>query len=109
MSIFLQTLASANSVYVSQKFELAEIFGFETRNRYLIKTEDGQQFGYCAEPKIDFFDAIMRQFLGHWRVFNLVATDMNDPFLLEAMKRFQAGQIDKETLLALLKPNKTES
>jgi hypothetical protein len=38
-----------------------------------------------------------------------VATDTNDPFLLEAMKRFQAGQIDKETLLALLKPNKTES
>jgi integrase len=38
-----------------------------------------------------------------------VATDTNDPFLLEAMKRFQAGQIDKETLLALLKPNETQS
>lgn len=38
-----------------------------------------------------------------------VATDMNDPFLLEAIKRFQAGQIDKETLLALLKPNETQS
>jgi integrase len=38
-----------------------------------------------------------------------VATDTNDPFLLEAMKRFQAGQIDKETLLALLKPNETVS
>ena len=89
MSIFLQTLASANSVYVSQKFELAEIFGFETRNRYLIKTEDGQQFGYCAEPKIDFFDAIMRQFLGHWRVFNLVATDMNDRQVFRAHHPFR--------------------
>jgi integrase len=38
-----------------------------------------------------------------------VATDTSDPFLLEAMKRFQAGQIDKETLLALLKPNETVS
>jgi len=38
-----------------------------------------------------------------------VAADANDPFLLEAMKRFQAGQIDKETLLALLKPHETES
>lgn len=38
-----------------------------------------------------------------------VATDTSDPFLLEAMKRFQAGQIDKETLLALLKPNETQS
>ena len=38
-----------------------------------------------------------------------VATDTSDPFLLEAMKRFQAGQIDKETLLVLLKPNEPQS
>ena len=38
-----------------------------------------------------------------------VATDTSDPFLLEAMKRFQAGQIDKETLFALLKPTETKS
>ena len=38
-----------------------------------------------------------------------VTANVDDPFLLEAMKRFQAGQIDKETLLALLKPNETES
>ncbi len=36
-----------------------------------------------------------------------VAADTNDPFLLDAMKNFHAGQIDKETLLALLKRNKT--
>ncbi len=65
MSIFLQTLANANVIYVSQKFEIAEIFGFETCNLYLIKTDNGQQFGYCAEPKLGFGDAIMRQFLGH--------------------------------------------
>ena len=34
--------------------------------------------------------------------------DSSDPFLLEAMKRFQAGQIDEATLLALLKPLPTE-
>jgi integrase len=33
----------------------------------------------------------------------------DDPFLLEALKRFQAGEIDKETLLALLKPTETKS
>ncbi len=33
--------------------------------------------------------------------------DSSDPFLLEAMKRFQAGQIDEATLLALLKPSQT--
>lgn len=89
MSLFLQTLASANSVYVTQKFELAEIFGFETRNRYLIKTEDGQQFGYCAEPKIGFLNAIMRQFLGHWRVFNIVGTDMNNQQVFRAHHPFR--------------------
>jgi hypothetical protein len=89
MSLFLQTLASADAIYVSQKFELAEIFGFETRNRYVIKTDDGQQFGYCAEPKVGFLDAIMRQFLGHWRVFNIVGTDMNNQQVFRAHHPFR--------------------
>lgn len=38
-----------------------------------------------------------------------VAADTNDAFLLDAMKNFHAGQIDKETLLALLKPNEAQS
>ena len=38
-----------------------------------------------------------------------VAADTNDTFLLEAMKNFHAGQIDKETLLTLLKPNEAQS
>lgn len=89
MSIFLQTLAQANAIYVKQKFELAEIFGFETRNRYQIQTDDGQQFGYCAEPKLGFFDAIMRQFLGHWRVFNILGTDMANQQVFRAHHPFR--------------------
>lgn len=38
-----------------------------------------------------------------------VAADANDPFLLEAMQLFQAGQIDEATLLSLLKARKAES
>jgi uncharacterized protein YxjI len=89
MSIFLQTLAQANAIYVKQKFELAEIFGFETRNRYQIQTDDGQQFGYCSEPKLGFLDAIMRQFLGHWRVFNIVGTDMANQQVFRAHHPFR--------------------
>lgn len=89
MSIFLQTLTSANAIYVSQKFEIAEIFGFETRNRYLIKTDDGQQFGYCAEPKLGFGNAIMRQFLGHWRIFNIVGTNMDSQQVFRAHHPFR--------------------
>ncbi len=89
MSMFLQTLAQANAIYVKQKFEIAEIFGFETRNRYQIQTDDGQQFGYCAEPKLGFLDAIMRQFLGHWRVFNIVGTDMDQQQVFRAHHPFR--------------------
>ena len=89
MSIFLQTLTSANAIYVSQKFEIAEISGFETRNRYLIKTDDGQQFGYCAEPKLGFGNAIMRQFLGHWRIFNIVGTNMDSQQVFRAHHPFR--------------------
>jgi hypothetical protein len=89
MSDFLQTLAEANAIYVSQKFEIAEIFGFETRNRYLIKTDNGEQFGYCAEPKVGFGDALMRQFLGHWRIFNVVGTDMNNQQVFRAHHPFR--------------------
>jgi hypothetical protein len=101
MSIFLQTLSQANEVYVKQKielgemlgygqkFEIAEVFGFETRNRYQIQTDDGQQFGYCAEPKLGFLDAIMRQFLGHWRVFNIVGTDMENQQVFRAHHPFR--------------------
>ena len=88
MGIFLQTLANANAIYVSQKFEIAEIFGFETRNRYLIKTDNAQQFGYCAEPKLGFGDAIMRQFLRHWRIFNIVGTDMDNKQVFRAHHPF---------------------
>ncbi|MCA6523953.1 MAG: phospholipid scramblase-related protein [Pseudanabaena sp.] len=89
MSTFLQALAQANAIYVRQKFEIAEIFGFETRNRYQIQTEDGQQFGYCAEPKVGFGDAIMRQFFGHWRVFNIVGTDMDNQQVFRAHHPFR--------------------
>ena len=89
MTIFLQTLAEANAIYVRQKFEIAEIFVFETRNRYQIQTEDGQQFGYCAEPKVGFGDAIMRQFFGHWRVFNIVGTDLDNQQVFRAYHPFR--------------------
>jgi len=89
MSNFLHTLSQASAIYVKQKFELAEIFGFETRNRYQIQTDEGEQFGYCAEPKLGFLDAIMRQFLGHWRVFNIVGTDMANQQVFRAHHPFR--------------------
>ncbi|MBD2190015.1 phospholipid scramblase-related protein [Pseudanabaena mucicola] len=89
MDNFIQTLAQANSIYIKQKFEVAEIFGFETRNRYQIQSEDGLQFGYCAEQKLGLGDAIMRQFLGHWRVFNIIGTDIHNQQVFRAHHPFR--------------------
>ena len=79
MSIFLQTLSQAKTIYVRQEFKIVKIakkfFGFEPYNHYQILTNDGQVFGYYAELKLGFADVIMRQLLGHWRVFNIVGTD----------------------------------
>lgn len=72
---FLQNLIDADVVNVRQKVEIAELFSFESRNRFSIQTENGSEFGYCKEPKLDWQDALMRQFLGHWRNFDLVGTD----------------------------------
>jgi hypothetical protein len=89
MDNFIQTLAQANSIYIKQKFEVAEIFGFETRNRYQIQSEDGLQFGYCAEQKLGLGDAIMRQFLGHWRVFNIIGTNIHNQQVFRAHHPFR--------------------
>jgi uncharacterized protein YxjI len=89
MSIFLQTLSELNSVYVRQKFEVAELFGFETRNRFTIQTEDGVQFAFCAENKLGFADALMRQFLGHWRTFDIIGVDSLNQKVFRAYHPFR--------------------
>jgi len=72
---FLQTLVEIEEVYVRQKVEIAELFGYESRNRYSIQTGDGREFGHCKEPRLDWQNALMRQFFGHWRTFDLIGTD----------------------------------
>jgi len=92
MSIFLQTLSQANVIHVRQKFgiaKIAKIFGFETRNHYRIQTDDGQEFGYCAELKLGNADTIRRQLLGHWRNFNIVGTDIENQQVFRAHHPFR--------------------
>ena len=66
-----QRLQSLPSVLIKQKKELAEIFGFETRNKYSIETEDGQQIAYAAEQQKGIFGFLFRQWLGHWRPYQI--------------------------------------
>jgi len=91
--MFLQTLSQSNTIYVRQEFKIVKIakkiFGFEPYNHYQILTNDGQEFGYYAELKLGLADVIMRQLLGHWRVFNIVGTDIENQQVFRAHHPFR--------------------
>jgi Scramblase len=89
MSKFLQSLVSSNSIAIKQKFEIGAIFGFEQRNQYAIHTEAGELIGYCAEAKLGFGDVLMRQFLGHWRTFDIIGTDIHGQKVFRAHHPFR--------------------
>jgi hypothetical protein len=69
------TLVSQPEVFVRQRHELGEFFGFETRNKYEILTKAGQSAGFAAEQQKGFLGFILRQFLGHWRSFEIHVYD----------------------------------
>ena len=45
----LPTLAGQSRMYVQQVFEMAELFGFETRNKYRIRDENSRDLLFAAE------------------------------------------------------------
>ena len=75
---FNQTLTESEVIYVRQIVEIAELFGYESRNRFSIQSQNGREFAYCKEPKLDWQDAFARQIFGHWRNFDLIGTDRLD-------------------------------
>lgn len=64
-----------NSVIICQRRELAELFGFETRNKYAIEDERGSTIGFAAEQGKGILGLLWRGFLGHWRSFDIVVFD----------------------------------
>jgi uncharacterized protein YxjI len=71
MSLEKLTRPENQHLVIKQKFEMAELFGFETRNKYAIYNEQKDLLFYCAEEKKGVFGHLMRHFFGHWRRFNL--------------------------------------
>ncbi|WP_413293826.1 phospholipid scramblase-related protein [Bdellovibrio sp. HCB185ZH] len=67
----LEALKNQNQLIIRQRKELAELIGFETRNKYEICDQQGTVIGYCAEQQKGFLGLLIRQFLGHWRSFEL--------------------------------------
>lgn len=67
----LSAIESASELYVRQVRELAELFGFETRNKYAITTADRVQVAFAAEQQKGLVGLLLRQVLGHWRPFEI--------------------------------------
>ncbi len=70
-----KALAESQSFQIRQRFEIAEWFGFETRNKYDLLDEKGLVVGHAAEQQKGFWGFLWRQGLGHWRTFELHVWD----------------------------------
>lgn len=85
----LEILNSLQKISIKQKKELGELVGFETRNKYSIETPEGKQIGFAAEQQKGFFGFLFRQFLGHWRTFNILVFDEFKKPILTAKHPFR--------------------
>lgn len=79
----LPALNEQNEVLVRQRKELAEFFGFETRNKYSVQSTGGEELAFAAEQGKGLLGFIGRSFLGHWRRFEVHFFDrQRRPFML---------------------------
>jgi len=85
-----------STYFVNQIFEAAELFGFETRNKYEILTQDSRRIAYAAEQSKGMFNFLFRQFLGHWRNFDIhvFAPDRTHLLIAKHPFRFFFNQLD---------------
>lgn len=64
-------LINNKNILVVQRKEWAELFGFETRNKYEIFDQNQNRIGFAAEQQKGFLGLLFRQMLGHWRSFEI--------------------------------------
>lgn len=82
-------ILSLNKVIVKQHFEGFELLGYETRNKYAIMDENKNKIGFAAEQQKGIFGFLLRQFLGHWRSFDVHFFDVNKKEFLVARHPFR--------------------
>lgn len=86
---FAEQLAAAATLMVRQRFELAEMFSIETRNKYAIEGERGEPVAYAAEQQKSVAGFLLRQVLGHWREFEIIFFDPQRQPVLRAVHPFR--------------------
>lgn len=79
----------SRKLYVKQMKEFVELAGFETRNKYQIQDETGKAVGWCAEQSKSVLGFIVRQFVGHWRSFELFFFDSAKNVVFSAKHPFR--------------------
>lgn len=72
-----------------QRKELAEFFGYESRNKYEICDPNGQVILYAAEQGSGLGAMFMRQLLGHMRTFEVHVFDNARNLVLRAVHPFR--------------------
>ncbi len=81
-------MLSQETLYVTQKKELAELFGFETRNKYAITDAKRNAVGFAAEQGKGLLESLFRSWLGHFRRFSITFFDENRQPLFVARHPF---------------------
>lgn len=85
----LAPLAAYPTLVIRQRRELAEFFGYESRNKYEVLTADGQPILYAAEQGKGLGAMLARQFFGHWRSFEINVFDVYRNLVLRAVHPFR--------------------
>ncbi|MBL9038209.1 MAG: hypothetical protein JNG84_06845 [Archangium sp.] len=60
---------------IVQRKELGELLGIETRNKYEIRDASGSPIGFAAEQGGGLLAILARQFVGHWREYDIMLFD----------------------------------
>lgn len=82
-------IVNCKKLQVKQVFEVAELIGFETRNKYKILNDEDLSIGFAAERKGNLVSTVMRLFMGHWRKFDIDFFDINKVLVLKAHHPFR--------------------
>lgn len=82
-------LLAVDRVSIRQMHELGELLGFETRNKYQISNEEGLLMGFAAKQQKGLFGFLFRQYLGHWRSFDIHFFDSNRNLVMVAHHPFR--------------------
>lgn len=72
-----------------QEKELGELFGYEARNKFRIESPEGEHLASAAERDTGFGGILARQFLGHWRKFEINFYDKHGQYLFRAVHPFR--------------------